>query len=533
MQNILNTKFTPRQILFCLFLFVEFFFHRYTHHSWIFALEFMIISSFFLFSKNKIFLPSTKIIYFLFFAFFVTVLQAILNSSNLTEERWILRYINLLVFFFGFQFFSQEENLLSIKYPLIIFIISVSGLSLIQYLFFFDVSNTQSLGSFASRFWNISFYSQAMVLTLPFISYFKTKSSSKIFLSLSNVATLFILITLLASQSRASLIGLSFFLFLELWRPLGFQRLKLFFIFLISILFYFSVSFVKSDVNTQIAKSKQSSLEYRLNTIKKSIQMTLDNPTGVGSSNFTYRLFLYFDKHPLSAQPFELYKTPHNEPLQVLTEDGWAIFLLYLTALFITLYFVLRAILKNQENSPFPRYFICLIPEIFFHFPFDMYFPVILFSLSFPIFLKKNNIELSWSKTKSLILTFLSILILFVYWVRERKILPKEYAETYCSIFQDNFDICKLYFEDYYLENDFYKANEIIRPILKYQPYNFRALALDYSLGEEPRSQIAACLFFDLFNGEQKIPESHTSTCVLSTNLPQKNERFQEYSNRR
>lgn len=534
MTNLLNRQFKYWQILLCIFLFAEFTFHRYTHHSWLFLIEFMIGLSFLLFSKESIFLPSKKILYFLLFSFLITALQAILNGSHLLEERWILRYMNLLVFFFGFQFFSEEENLISIRWPFITFILLVSGLSLLQYIFILDIASIDSIGVFASRFWNISFYAQAMSLSLPFISYFKSKTDSKNFSNVASISTLFILITVLASQSRASLAGIALFLLLEFWNPRGFNRKNLFYILLSATLIYFSIQTFKSDINSDIARMKKSSMTYRLNVLKKSIQMASDYPTGVGSSNFTYQLFLYFDKNPVSWQPFELYKTPHNEPLQVLVEDGWGVFAIYAFTLLIALFFTIKNIFNREDYSLFSRFFICLIPEIFLQFPFDMYFPVFLFAISFPLFLgEKNRVELHWSKLKSSLLVLCSLLLLFTYWIRERKILPKEYALTYCSIFHDNFDICKPYFQEFYLENNLSSANEIIRPLLKYQPYNFSALSLDYSLGVEPKSQIAACLYYDLFNGQKKIADSSTDICVLSVDRKQKRERFEEYSTRR
>ncbi len=534
MPNIVDRKMNPRHLIFCLFLIIEFIFYRYTHHSWLFLIQFATALSIMMFSKKEATLPSKKFLYFLAFSFSITAIQSLLNGSFLLEERWILRYMNLLIFFFGFQFFSKEEEFQSTGWPLTIYVFLVSGLSFFQYLFIFSASSVDSINSFASRFWNISFYAQAMTLFLPFLSFFKNMSESKAFSLLANTTLFLILVTLFGSHSRASLAGAAAFLIIEFWKPRGFERKILTSILFLALGTHSIVWMLKDGVSNDVSRMKNASMSYRASVLEKSVRMALDYPTGVGPSKFTYQLFLYYDKNPTHYFPFERYKTPHNEPLQVLTEDGWAIFAIYSASLIALIFLTSSAIIKNDSSSPFSRFFICLIPEIFLQFPFDMYFPVLLFALSFPSFLGNvNSFNFKWSKSKSITLTLISVGILFTYWIRERKIIPKEYAQIYCAIFHDNFDICRPYFKDYYEENKLEIASEIMRPILKYQPYNFSALAFDYSLGSEPRSQIAACLYFDLFNGEHKIPESPTEGCKLSENLTQKRERFEEYSDRR
>lgn len=537
MQN-KTLEFDFRKLLFVLFScfgFAELCLQRYNELTWVYLMLLGIGLSVLLFFKKTLILPNKRILYFVLFSLAVTALQSLLNGAHLVEERWILRYMTLFIVFIFYQFFTEEENLVAISWPFLGFIFLNSAWSFYQYVFLYQTDAKEAFSVFASRFWNISYYAQAISLSLPFISYFEAKNKNRYFSILADCTTLLVLITLFASQSRTSLIGLFLYILMELFKPVGFSRKKIGFLILIGFLINSSIWHLKTTNGQPNIGSKERSVSYRTNIFNASIEMAKDFPTGVGPDRFKSVLNLYYQKDkPFGWEYTDVNNSPHSEFLQVLTEDGWAISIIYcLAILFIFLTSVKSFFSPTTGSILFPRFFICLLPQIALHFPSNLYFPVFLFALSLPQYLKPSDWIPIVSARFKIIIFILPTVLLSIHCIRQFKIVSSEYAVSYCEVFHDGFDICKLYFLESYAANDISKANDISRPLIKYQPYFFRTIAMDYSLGIEPRSQILSCLYFDLFNGEHKIEQSITDKCPLSKSRQEKINLFSEFAEKR
>jgi hypothetical protein len=495
----------------------------------------VLVLSVFHFRKSVILFPQKKYTLIFLSIFLLTAIQALLNGSYLTEERWINRYIILLTFFVFLQFFQTQDSIGKIKWPFCVFIFSVSAYSFYQYVFIFEPGTKLALSTFSSRFWNINMYSQAMVVALPLLSFFRGRSVQKKFRLWIDLSLILIFTTLLASQSRTSMIGLGLFFTIELFRPNGFSRKTLLALFLFSCLIFSGLHTYKSQLpkaGTGITDKTQS-FSYRRNVYEKSIEMAKDFPTGVGTNRFPYYLFIYFNQNKVSADYDDVYKTPHSEPLEVLTENGLGIFIVYSIFIIFVLLKSIQLVFFRKSASLFARFYICAFPEILFHFPSDMYFPVMLCAVLLGPELSQVSQLIKNKLAIKIALVLSSLLLLSTYAAREFYIVPQKWAKPYCHVFHDNFEMCRRYFATAYVENDFNLANDLIRPTLKYQPFNFYALALDYSLASEPRSQIAACLYYNLFNGEHQIKNSPVDKCHLVEDKNKKIEAFLEYSDRR
>lgn len=522
-------------VLFACFGFAELFLQRYNEYTWVYLMLFGIGLSVLLFLKKTIVLPDKRVLYFLLFAFVVTALQSLLNDSHLVEGRWILRYMTLFILFISYQFFSEEENLKAIAWPFLIFVFLNSGWSFYQYVFLYQTDAKEAFSVFASRFWNISYYAQAVVLSLPFISYFKSKNTLKSFSIFADTTALLIFIALFASQARTSLISLILFIGLELLKPVGFKRKRLGLLIVFGFFINAGIWHLKTVNGQPNIGSKERSVNYRTNIFNASLEMAKDFPTGVGPDRFKSVLNLYYQKDkPFGWDYTDINNSPHSEFLQVLTEDGWAIAIIYTFSVFALLFVSIKSYCSGGATTLlFPSFFICLIPHITFHFPSNLYFPVLLFALSISQFLKPTYWSTQISNYIKSSVTAIAAVVLSVHCIREFKIVSNQYAVPYCEIFHDSFEVCKNYFLESYAANDLTKANDISRPLIKYQPYFYRTIAMDYSLGIEPRSQILACLYYDLFNGDHKIQESTTDKCPLSESRQKKIELFSEFAEKR
>lgn len=134
-----------------------------------------------------------------------------------------------------------------------------------------------------------------------------------------------------------------------------------------------------TKLSTELSGEKdhsERSMSIRLGLWWGSLKMFLDNPLGVGTSNYSFNFLPY--QRGTYAKPMErvLYSTPHNEYVRYLVEDGILFWLM--GAMFIFL--IMRKFLREQgPRSDLGALIVGLslyfLVESFFQFPFMNAFP--------------------------------------------------------------------------------------------------------------------------------------------------------------
>ncbi len=491
------------------------FFYNVAYQPWLYlSLLGLALSTTILF-EQKITIPSSKTLILFFTAFLLLIVTSLLNGANLLEERWIWRYIVIVLSLLSLQFIKNERDLYQyLKLPLSFFIFAICTESLLQFFLLYDQYSTASLSTYSSRFYNINIFAQALIASLPFIFLFRKYSLTK-WAKFYDFLILLIFICIWLSACRSTWIALVLFFGLELIKPLVFNRKKIIFLFFTSLIMTWSFKTLKNINITPTLIGKEKSQNARAVLIQKTIQLARDNPTGVGENKFMFSIMGYFDENHWTDNIVDITASPHSEPLRILAENGLGIFILSILILGYFYLSGLKKIFHTEKETFFIRYMFCLIPEILFQFPTEMFMPNILFCFSIATYLNKESIEVNFSKLSKLSIIATTVLIIFSFTIRNIYLIPKEYSPTFCKVFQDDWLMCRRYFSEFYVQGDIKKADEIVKPQLKWQPFNFYFLALDYSLGIEPKSSVAACLYYNIFNGEKKIDGSDVSKCPV------------------
>jgi hypothetical protein len=168
---------------------------------------------------------------------------------------------------------------------------------------------------------------------------------------------------------------------------------------------------------------------------------------------------------------------------------------------------------RRPELSLGFRFLICLIPELVFQFPTDMWGPTLLTALVLPLLpeLQPRQIRLSMGAKFGLLIA--GLLLPSLLWIRQVQTLPADVSDLYCRAFPDNWKMCGNYFKVHFENRAFQTASDTIAPVIRRQPFNFIALHFDFLLGNPEHNPVIACNYWNLFRGNASIPGSDVSHC--------------------
>lgn len=518
--------------LFGLFIGVIFYF-QYTFQPWIYlGITTLILTSTLLFTK-QVAIPSIKKLSTCVGLFIILIIISILNGNNLLEERWLLRYLIIILIFTALQFIKTDDDIFKyLRWPLTAFIFYVTIESYTQFFVMYDAYHKENLSIFSSRFLNIDLFAQGLVASLPFILFFRKKSEKNWFIWYELLILLMTTCVWL-SVCRSTWIVLIIFYLIELIRPLALSRRKTILIFFTSLILYKSLQLVKSTEIVPVGQSKALSMNYRLVLWKRALQIAIDNPSGIGTGRYLFDMVSYFDGERWSNGLDELSPSPHSEVLRILAEEGWAILAIFIIGFGYLYWIGFQKIYFKKKEAVFFRYMFCLLPEIIFQFPSEMFLPSLLFCVSVATYLNEDSQFISFNKIKYCGLTVFCALTVSAYTVRNFYTVPLQYSKTFCDVFHDNWLMCRRYFAEFYINNKIADADYIVRSQIKWQPNNFYMLAADYSLAIEPRSSVAACLYYNLFNGEKTIEGADLKYCKLEKDRKKIMSALIEYAEKR
>jgi len=141
-------------------------------------------------------------------------------------------------------------------------------------------------------------------------------------------------------------------------------------------------------IATLIGAYKTPSASVRVNIYKAAVRMVIDNPCGLGVGNFKIHYPLYADKieHPYYLTTELGVERAHSDPSQILTEVGFAGFML----LIITLIIVVKNFAWHHKRSIFV--FISMLSfGLISCFSFPMYRPATVFLIMCLIGISQNE----------------------------------------------------------------------------------------------------------------------------------------------
>ncbi|MES2803202.1 MAG: O-antigen ligase family protein [Bdellovibrionota bacterium] len=490
------------------------------------------LSLFGLWSKKPISLPSKKILILFGIYSFLLILFSIINKATFFEERWSQRYVLGLAAFICFQYFSSEQKINSyLKFPLFSFLAFLTIESLYQYLTKCQYDDPLARSCYASRLWNINMLAQALALSLPFLILFLKYSKNKLdsFFNYS-IIILCTLVTLLTA-CRSAIISVLIFYVIEFIFPHSASRKKIFFAGVSSLILFFSLNSFKNNLSNSIGDDKKGSANYRLEVWRKSVAMGTENPFGIGVNNFEFGFLPYKRDSNFDNMKTEVDKSPHNEFVRILAEEGWILLIAFSCAIFSAIFLGFHSIQK-KGNDFFLRFILVLLPELFFQFPTEMFFPVFLFSVALATRPMKGR-QIPFSYIKYLAVILIAVVCTSLLYIRNVKIIPKEYSTFYCKIFPDNWKMCGEYFKEHYEDGNFDLASQTMEPVIKRQPFNYIALHFDYMLGNPINNSEIVCNYWNLFAGKDFIPESDISSCEKIKTRADLIQKFKTYAERR
>jgi putative inorganic carbon (hco3(-)) transporter len=379
---------------------------------------------------------------FVLFLLFISISSSVNNRFVLALED-IAIYANVFIFsyliFLSFQLFNTEKLLHYISFSITIACVLVSLLGILEFfninLLNFHINSrpgsTLSIRNFASEY---------SVIALPFIFMLGMKEkgiTQKIF---SSVSLLIVLSFIFFCRTRSSFVVLTFYFVAVsiylFYNKFFFERyLKKVYLngIIILVLAYLIGSFTvpnidKERTNLYNTVASISDINYpenvaRINYWKTSLRIFRDEPvTGVGTGSWfgiypRYNGNIYNDENRLYTSELN----PHNEFLEILSENGIFGFIFFVFFLFLIIKYLYEKTLKNILILPALLSFSGFLILSLFSFPKDNISIMILFATASGISLsatetgKKNElIGAKINRQKTILLITASLILITV-----------------------------------------------------------------------------------------------------------------------
>lgn len=261
-------------------------------------------------------------------------------------------------------------------------------------------------------------------------------------------------------------------------------------------------------------------------------EMIKDNPLGVGADYFEFSLVPYKNvKSGFPPQEQILEKSPHNEFLRFLAEDGIILTLLGIFFLFRQMYINRKLIfnlLKKESGCHALALTLFLVPEFLFQFPLQTPFPFLMILILSGFFLSNLFYEKQRlgenPVNKKVVLGFLIIYLMVFFPHTFAKYIERNYYYNYsltsfaCKISPFNWRVCSNKGQLELREKNFLEAERTFRLELKKRPNNFVALKfLGLSLYDQDKQQNGCSKLKDydiLFLNKSSLHEFVKNNCL-------------------
>lgn len=485
---------------------------NYTEPKWIYLLLILILGLLFSFIKkksvcliklNKIELSLISI--WLFYPTFVSAFNNLPFFSGYSENRIVL--LILVIFFFNsFKRESYKKKIFTII-NLISLLAAYLCLSY-YYPFLLPFSLPASF-----PFGNINLAAQFAGLGL--ISAFFSLDSRNI--KSRNLPFLVIFISstfLLFAMNRSVYLALVcasfiFFVILCLKKKVNYYKSIIFYSILACSFSFITFSLTKElDIvkrqinnaklpaynNKKILYAGDRSVRYRLYFWKKSIEIANSNFFGVGDKQFNFSFNKKMQNNQEKTYDYQVPKTPHNEFMRALSENGWLYFFLLICIVLYALKKIVLNFIKEKNQSNEFLFSICILIfigiESLFQFPFLNVSSNIFFALAMSLILselKYKSINLKYKLNillKTVVITIL--LVFFLYNAAKGLIytIDKSYLSNIaCKLNLSDWNTCIYAIEQLREEGKFRRALDISKSALLIHDNNhpiIREQALTY-----------------------------------------------------
>jgi O-antigen ligase len=307
--------------------------------------------------------------------------------------------INLIFLFIGFMLiFSalrNRDNLLlffQFSFAVITLVFSLTGI-----LNFLLNPVSRSYAILGDRVFDSEFLSAILVFPFFLSVFYKTRKPILVyFLLVVNIVSSVYLITLRTRTGwvAASIVIVTMVLFICKHQRISlvFNKiiLKIGVVVALSLIFAYVIPFKKENDRSDLIKTTESifnanyySNQSRLSFWNASLKMFLQNPvSGVGAGKWPGLYPVYAgESYNDENVDMNFAVNPHNDYLEVLSEYGIFGFLLFTGFAFTGLYFLFRTAKNDVQHLPFFLSAMCICITMFFSFPKDNLWVMLIFSL--------------------------------------------------------------------------------------------------------------------------------------------------------
>ena len=321
------------------------------------------------------------------------------SSSTLNRLSFWIIFFHCLYIFNNVK--EKFNNIYLIIYiillPLILIGISSIGCILI---YFFDIFplNTKFLANatFGNKNMLAEFLGFCLVIILSVIDYEKNNINFTKFLKItSSILVVYIYYLACRSVILATLFSIIFLLYSKRLKYQSFFKIVA-----CTIIILISLQLPKFDFINHVSQAAkwsqiyQYTNEYKFNTVtayerinfwKSTLLMIKENPYGIGSNEFEFK-FLPYKALFQQVNSETIEKSPHNEYLRFLCEEGIIVFLLGI----ILILSLLKKLLKVEKKDFYTDFFISIgvyyAIQSFFQFPLELPFPFYFISILLAFF---------------------------------------------------------------------------------------------------------------------------------------------------
>lgn len=446
----------------------------------------------------------------------VGAILSLLKNFNPVTIMGSLEFLIFWIFFFIFLNKEQFEKTKLLKNEMPIYAGLGCALIYATYQFFESASGGNfSVSHYNSFFGNNNMASEYILLTLPIQFMFfndEKKAANNWIKAITLSASIFFLLMWYSRSTWVSLAAvISLFFILRLFTK------KIF----LSVLFAFAISLtgkfylVSSAETSEITTSKKVSAGIRKNLLTTGLAMAVDNPFGLGSSQFLFNSLAYQKFTDSPNEEGTLYKSPHNEVLKLTVEYGW-ITLIGAVLLFLYLLRQLYLIRHDKNNLfVFGSYFSIFLMSILFQFPSENAFPFIFLAMVLAHFIYLTNksvwvfnIKNSWFKfIKISIVGFSFLMFTFFslsYFLEFNYSRSPDYSSIACTIYPSNWRGCLNKVQIDIFSHNLNSARTGVTKELAQRPFNYVALKLltitNFESGNFKQACGAGWLYDELFN---------------------------------
>lgn len=535
----MSLSFLPKAVLTLPLILIPlsvsgFFYGFFTTLKWQEIYISALLGTFILIYQNRFFVPvfSKKINYLIAALVGVLFLNYFLHDVYFLSEITLHRLAFIFILFSSYSLYKYDDRFFSTISCLITFsFLAYLGAYLFwifrNELSFFEGEVTEIQQTLAFTFGNINMTAQFVGISLLFSVYNVFFQQNKYVKSLSFFVSVvcFGLLFILNCRSITLALTLSVpFLFLHRNGKRRIVSSTMAFLLGLTLLFEGNIIKLGGEITNKIFSTNNStnnstsnpiniekykitgdawkglSVLHRVGLWQATLAMTVDHPLGVGAGKFQFNSTPYKEKNEIlqkMKQELEqpkyneqylyyhenyLERTPHNDYLLLLSEEGIIVFILgFLICVLLLSYVPRKNFFEKHENILFLSYGIFIMVESFFQFPFSTAYPFFVTAVmvggGLQQFFGRNSLEI---KSPILYSPFLACSLIYGIFTYGQYIISHKGGEPdlsafACKMMPMNWKMCSAAAYDCLIDGQPEKAEEILLSQCKLFPHNFVA----------------------------------------------------------